>query len=119
MNERLREIRQRRAALIALSDIQRATLVLQVQRWERPIAFFDAGYAVARAIGARPVVALIGVAVLARSRWPRLGRLLEYASVAWQVFRTAREFLPAPRSTERPRTEGRTDSAQSASAQPQ
>lgn len=95
MSKRLREIHRRRAALIALSDIQRATLALHVHRWERPIAFFDAGFAAARSLGARPIMVLLGVALLARSRWPRLGRLLEYGSIAWQVFRTAREFLPA------------------------
>lgn len=98
MSERLREIQRRRAALIALSDIQRATLALQVHRWERPIGYFDAGFAAARSIGTRPIVILLGIALLARSRWPRLGRLLEYSSIAWQAFSTAREFLPKRRA---------------------
>jgi len=92
MKPRLREIQRRRAALVALSDMQRANLVLQVERWERPLAFFDAGFAAARALGRRPIVVLFGVALLARSRWPRLGTLLERASIVWQVIRTARNF---------------------------
>ena len=111
MSKRLREIRQRRTALVALSDMQRATLALQVQRWERPIAFFDAGFAAARSIGTRPIMVLLGVALLTRSRWPRLGRLLEYGSIAWQVFRTVREFAPV-QSTATP-TAARHSSAQS------
>ena len=98
MNARLREIQQRRAALIALSDVQRATLVLKAQRWERPLAYFDAGFAIARSIGTRPILVLLGVALLARSRWPRIGVLLERTSIVWQVARAVREFWPLLRS---------------------
>jgi len=109
MSERLREIRQRRAALVALSDMQRATLVLQARRWERPLAFFDAGFAAARAIGTRPILILLGVALLTRSRWPRVGRVLESTSIVWQIVRTFREYLPTLRAAAPPAAGGMAD----------
>lgn len=103
MNARLHAILRQRAALLTLAEAQRDYVVVQVREWARPLAFLDAGLAVVRAVGTRPVLVMLGVALLTRLRWPRFGTWLERASIAWQVYRTVRQAWPSRRAaTENP-----------------
>jgi hypothetical protein len=110
MNVRLRAIHRQREALTELIAAQRAYVVDQARQWARPLAILNAGLAVVRAVSTRPVLVMLGVALLTRIRWPRFGILLERASIAWQVYHSVRQSWPA-RKPAAPETETAGNSA--------
>jgi hypothetical protein len=64
MNERLLDIRVRRARLQAKIDAQRNAVGVITARWERPLAVADAGLAALRFVKTHPVLIAAGAGLV-------------------------------------------------------
>ncbi len=93
MNARLVTVLQRRDALVALADEQRAAVAAIVAPWHRALAWLDTGAKVLRAVRRQPALLLLAVSLLASLRHVRLGRWMRRAATAWQVYRALQTEL--------------------------
>jgi len=91
MNERLIDIRVRRARLQAKIEAQREAVGIITARWEKPLAVADTGIAALRFAKSHPVaIAGVGAALVFHFRGT-VG-LLKAGWRLWRLYRTALSF---------------------------
>ncbi|NTV96402.1 MAG: hypothetical protein HGA75_13470 [Thiobacillus sp.] len=92
MNEKLTQLAEHRARLIAQAAHQRTDLAQIIEPWRGPLAWADLGLDMLRVIKRRPVWVVGGVAVLGVMglRLNRLGKWLQRGWITWQVVRKLR-----------------------------
>lgn len=89
MNQRLLEIRVRRARLQAKIEAQRNAVGIITERWEKPLAVADTGLAALRFVKSHPVlVAGVGAAFVFRYRGAS-----GLATAGWRLWRLYRSAL--------------------------
>jgi len=90
---RVAELRDKRARLMARAAVERERFSVQLQAWETPLALVDRSFAAARYIGRHPqwiVAAVVLFAVLRPRRalaWARNGL------IAWRAWRWISQSL--------------------------
>jgi hypothetical protein len=92
MNEKLIELAEQRAALVAKAASQRTDLSQALSSWRRPLNFVDQGWATVRYLGSNPMV-LGGVAafLIALRPW----RMVKWLPPGWLLWRFVRMALGA------------------------
>lgn len=92
MNEKLTQLAEHRARLIAQAEHQRTALAQIIEPWRAPLAWADLGLDMLRVIRRRPVWIIGGVAVLGVMglRLDRIGKWLRRGWITWQVVRKLR-----------------------------
>jgi hypothetical protein len=92
MTQKLIELAERRARLVAQAEAQRTTLAQSAQPWRLPLAVVDQGWAAMCQIKRHPAL-VAGAAVLLVVWRPRsIGKWLRRGWVGWQVARKVRGF---------------------------
>jgi hypothetical protein len=86
MNERMHELRQRRAELLARIEAQRGQVAEIGSSWKGPLALADRGVSIVRFLRAHPLV-LAGVAVLVVLPRRNAVGLFNRAWLVWKGFR--------------------------------
>jgi len=92
MNEKLIELAEQRAALVARAAAQRAELSQVLSSWRGPLNVVDQGWAAVRYLGSNPMV-LGGVAafLIALRPW----RMVKWLPPGWLLWRVARMAIGA------------------------
>ena len=92
MNEKLIELAEQRAALVARAAAQRAELSQTLSSWCGPLNVVDQGWAAVRYLGSNPMV-LGGVAafLIALRPW----RMVKWLPPGWLLWRVARMAIGA------------------------
>ncbi len=92
MNEKLIELAEQRAALVARAAAQRAELSQALSSWRGPLNVVDQGWAAVRYLGSNPMV-LGGVAafLIALRPW----RMVKWLPPGWLLWRVARMAIGA------------------------
>ena len=92
MNEKLIELAEQRATLVAKAANQRTDLSQALSSWRRPLNFVDQGWATVRYLGSNPMVLGGGAAFLIALRpW----RMVKWLPRGWLLWRIARLALGA------------------------
>ncbi len=93
MSSRLRQLAERRRALVAQSDALRQRLGSSTQGLEQVLGIADLGIAAGRYIKHRPLLLLLGVAALLVVNPRRALRGLSFAVTALSIFGQLRRVL--------------------------
>lgn len=91
MNERLLDIRVRRARLQSKIEAQRNAVGIITERWEKPLAVADAGLTALRFVKSHPVL-IAGVGAAAIFRFRGTAGLAATGWRLWRLYRSALSF---------------------------
>lgn len=89
-NASLAAMLRRREALVERAAAQRAAVAAIADQWHRPLAWFNRGIGLLRALSRRPDLIALAVMFLVRARHGRLAVWLGRAATAWQWYRALR-----------------------------
>jgi len=92
MNEKLIQLAEQRAALVARAAAQRAELSQALSSWRGPLNVVDRGWAALRYLGSNPMV-LGGVAAFLIALRPL--RMVKWLPPGWLLWRVVRMALGA------------------------
>lgn len=93
MSERLIQLAERRATLIARAEHQRDTLAQAIEPWRKPLAIADSSIAAVRYVKQQPAL-LFGIGALFAVTKPRtLFRWTRRSWVAWRLTRSLKHKL--------------------------
>jgi hypothetical protein len=88
MNEKLRNLVERRKSLIAEAAAQRLLMAQNIEAWRSPLDLADRGLAAVSYIKSHPVwTAAASLGLLSAMRSSRTGKWLQRGWIAWQVLR--------------------------------
>lgn len=96
MNGKLIRLAERRERLIAQAAAQRMELAQNIEPWRIPLARVDQGLVALRFIKSHPAWILGGAAVLATTRFGRVGKWLQLGWVTWQMGSKLRDRQQEP-----------------------
>jgi hypothetical protein len=88
----LLELAQRREALVARAELQRARLAREYQRFDGPVRIAGAAFTFASALGRSPLALTATAALLAKTPWRKLARLPKLAWRGWKIIRLVRRL---------------------------
>ena len=87
---RLEQLEQRRAELVARSDLRRVELTEYYRRWSRPVQAGTSALGLINSLRRSPLFVTAAVAILLKTPWRRLARMPKLVWRGWRVFQFLR-----------------------------